>query len=105
MTERIAYLDPDPRNPRSRKIRVQASRWYATVELDRDGHVDAATLLGHDSELPAAFIEAVGRARDASIDRTWCDDYSGYVMSGDGPSWVTLGVQFHTSRPWSKRCA
>ncbi|MFH8573266.1 hypothetical protein [Streptomyces sp. NPDC017993] len=34
MTERTTYLDPDPRNPRSRRISVRASRWYATVTLD-----------------------------------------------------------------------
>ncbi|MBA6439947.1 hypothetical protein [Streptomyces sp. GMR22] len=43
MTERIMYLDRDPCDLRSRKIRVRASRWYATVVLDRDSYVDAAT--------------------------------------------------------------
>ncbi|MEU9970734.1 hypothetical protein [Streptomyces malaysiensis] len=46
MTERTIYLDRDPNNWRSRKIHVQASRWYATIVLDRDNYVDAATSLG-----------------------------------------------------------
>ncbi len=45
MTERTMYLDRDPRDWRCRKIDVWASRWYATVTLDRDSYVDAATSL------------------------------------------------------------
>jgi hypothetical protein len=94
MTERTVYLDPDQRDPRSRRIRVRASRWYATVELDRDEYVDDARSLGHDSELPAAYKEAVKQARDASIDRIWCDGYPGGFADASGPRWVTLSVQF-----------
>ncbi|WP_406356306.1 hypothetical protein [Streptomyces sp. NBC_00658] len=54
MPERTTRLDPNPPDLRSRKIRVRASRWYATVEFDRDGYVDAATSLGRDAELPAS---------------------------------------------------
>jgi GNAT superfamily N-acetyltransferase len=94
MTERPIYLDPDPRNPRSRKILVRASRWYATVVLDREGHVDAAFPQGHDPELPAAYREAVDRMRGSSIDRIWYDGYRGGFTWGDGPRRVTLYVQF-----------
>ncbi|MFE2049704.1 GNAT family N-acetyltransferase [Streptomyces sp. NPDC059459] len=94
MTERIIYLDPNPRDPHSRRIRVRAYRWYATVELDRDGYVDAATSLGHDSELPAAYSEAVDRVREVSIDRIWCEGYSGDFTWGNGSRWVTVYVQF-----------
>ncbi|MBV9025118.1 MAG: GNAT family N-acetyltransferase [Streptomycetaceae bacterium] len=94
MTERTTYLDPDPRDWRSRKIRVRASHWYATVELDRDGYVDAATSRGHDPELPADYREAVGRVRDASIDRIWYNGYPGDFFGADGPHWVTLNVPF-----------
>ncbi|GAA0948301.1 hypothetical protein [Actinocorallia libanotica] len=39
MIERTIYLDPDRHD--SRKIHVQAYRWYARVELNRDDYVDA----------------------------------------------------------------
>ncbi|WP_369271124.1 GNAT family N-acetyltransferase [Streptomyces sp. R11] len=94
MTERTIYLDPDPRNWRSRKIHVRASRWYAAVELNRDGYVGAANSLGYDPELPTAYVEAVDRARDAFIDRIWYDGYPGDFSWGSGPSWVTLFVPF-----------
>ncbi|WP_329112135.1 hypothetical protein [Streptomyces sp. NBC_01353] len=94
MTERTTYLDPDPRDWRSRKIGVRASRWYSTVTLDRDGYVDAANSRGDDSQLPAAYEEAVERARNASIDRIWCDGYPGEFWFAGGPRWVTLYVQF-----------
>ncbi|WP_406331748.1 hypothetical protein [Streptomyces sp. NBC_00203] len=94
MTERTTHLDPDPRDWRSRKILVRPHRWYATVELDRDGYVDTAASQGHDPELPAAYREAVDRARDAYIDRIWYDGYSGDFSWGDGPRWVTLFVPF-----------
>lgn len=71
MTERTTYLDRDPCHWRSRKIRVRASRWYATVVLDRDSYVDAATSLGHDPELPDAYREALDRAWEASTERIW----------------------------------
>ncbi|QLH21838.1 GNAT family N-acetyltransferase [Streptomyces sp. Rer75] len=94
MTERTAYLDPDPRDWRTRKIRVRFHRWYATVDLDRDGYVDAATSLGRDPELSTAYKDAVDRVRDASIDRIWYDGYPGDFSWGSGPRWVTLFVQF-----------
>lgn len=77
MTERTTYLDRDPSDWRSRTIRVRASRWYATVVLDRDSYVDAATSLAHDSDLPDAYAKAVDTARDASIDRIGYDGYPG----------------------------
>ncbi|MGD3111335.1 hypothetical protein [Streptomyces sp. YGL11-2] len=94
MTERTTYLDPDPRDWRSRKICVRASRWYATVNLDRDGYVDAAISLGHAPKLPAAYTGAHDRARDASIDRIRYDGYPGGFSWGNGPRYVDLLVQF-----------
>ncbi|WP_327255799.1 hypothetical protein [Streptomyces sp. NBC_01244] len=94
MTERTTYLDPDRRDPSSRRIGVRAFRWYAKIELDRDGYVDALTSRGYDSELPAAYEEAVERARSACIERIRCDGYPGEFWFVGGPRWVTLHVQF-----------
>ncbi|WP_344441460.1 hypothetical protein [Kitasatospora nipponensis] len=71
MAERTIYLDPDRRGPQSRRILVRSYRWYATVEVDRDGYVDATTMRGDAPDLPAASTEAVNRARGASIDHIW----------------------------------
>ncbi|WP_143832085.1 hypothetical protein, partial [Nocardiopsis sp. CNR-923] len=94
MTERTTFLDPDPRDWRSRKMHVRPLRWYATVVLDRDGYVDAANARGHDAELPAAYKEAVDRALSAFTDRIWYDGYPGDFSYGDGPRWVTLFVPY-----------
>lgn len=94
MTERTIRLDPDPRDPNCRKIRVSASRWYATVTLDRDNYVDAANSLGEDPELPAQYREALERADNASADRIWFDGYTGGFFTGNGPRFVTLVAQF-----------
>ncbi|MGA5559752.1 GNAT family N-acetyltransferase [Streptomyces platensis] len=94
MTERTIYLDPDPRDWRSRKICVRATRWYAKIGLDRDGYVDSTSSRRDDPELPTAYTEAVDRARDASIDRIWYDGFPGSFSCGNGPRWVDLFVQF-----------
>ncbi|MFD4864604.1 GNAT family N-acetyltransferase [Streptomyces sp. NPDC058412] len=94
MTERTIHLDPEPRDWRSRKIRVRPSRWYATVELDRDGYVTAERSRGRVRELPAAYVDAVHRVRSASIDCIWYDGYSEGFSWGGEPGWVTLFVQF-----------
>ncbi|MEU5296971.1 GNAT family N-acetyltransferase [Streptomyces umbrinus] len=94
MTERRIYLDPDPLDPRSRKIDVRASQWYATVVLDRDEYVYVATPRGHSPELPIAYMEAVDRACSASMDRIYYDGYPGGFVWGSGPSWITLFAQF-----------
>ncbi|MEU6310232.1 GNAT family N-acetyltransferase [Streptomyces sp. NPDC047014] len=94
MAERTIYLDPDRRGPQSRKILVRSNRWYATVEVDRDGYVDATTRRGDAPDLPAAYTEAVDRARTVSIDHIWCEGYAGNFTWGDGPRWITLYVQF-----------
>ncbi|WP_107115518.1 GNAT family N-acetyltransferase [Streptomyces specialis] len=94
MTERRIYLDPDPRDRRSRRIDVRASRWYASVVLNRDEYVYAATQHGRSPELPSAYTEAIDRARSASMDRICYDGYSGGFSWGNGPSWITLFVQF-----------
>ncbi|QVJ02772.1 GNAT family N-acetyltransferase [Nocardiopsis eucommiae] len=94
MTEQTIFLDPDPRDWRSRKLQVQPSRWYATVQLNRDGYVDAAHARGHDSALPSAYEEAADRACNAGIDRIWYDGYPGSFLWGSGPRWVTLYVPY-----------
>ncbi|MFJ2777256.1 GNAT family N-acetyltransferase [Kitasatospora sp. NPDC087315] len=94
MTERTIYLDPDRHGPSSRKINVWAHRWYALVELDRDGHVDALTRRGDSPDLPAAYTEAVTRAQHTSVDHIWCDGYRGALSCGIGPSLVGLPVPF-----------
>ncbi|MFF4490984.1 GNAT family N-acetyltransferase [Streptomyces sp. NPDC001544] len=94
MTPRTTHLDPDLRGWRSRKIRVQYYRWYATVEVDRDGYVDTAPSLGHDPELPATYREAADTARSAAIDRIYYDGYPGNFSWTNGSRWVTLFVPF-----------
>jgi hypothetical protein len=94
MNERTTYLDPGPRSWRSRKISVRASRWFARVELDRDGYFDTAVSQGLDPELPAAYRDAVSRLNDASMDRIWYDGYPGGFSWGEGPRSVTLFTQF-----------
>lgn len=94
MTERRTYLDPDPRDPRSRRIDVRASQWYATVVLDRDGYVDATSSRGRSPELPTAYTEAVDRALRASIDRIYYDGYPGDFFWFGSPNWVSMYVQF-----------
>ncbi|MFD0410458.1 GNAT family N-acetyltransferase [Kitasatospora sp. NPDC127116] len=94
MTERTIYLDPDRRDPGSRKISVRAHRWYATVELDRDGYADALTWRGDPPDLPAAYTEAIARMQNTSVDRLRYDGYLGMLSWGDGPRWVSLTVPF-----------
>ncbi|MEU6661780.1 GNAT family N-acetyltransferase [Streptomyces sp. NPDC046821] len=94
MTERTVYLDPDPQDWSSRKIRVQPSRWYATIELDRDGYVDAARSQGYDPELPDAYTEAVDRARIAAIDRIRYEGRRDAFSWSNDPRWVNMFVPF-----------
>ncbi|MEU2374366.1 GNAT family N-acetyltransferase [Streptomyces misionensis] len=94
MTERTIYLDPDPRDPRTRRILVRADRWYAVVELDRDGYVDATTSRGQEPELPTAYRAAVDKVREASSDRIWYDGYPGDFWWTNGSRWVTMNVPF-----------
>lgn len=94
MPERTIHLGPDPLDRHARKINIRPYRWYATVELDRDAHVDALNLLEQEAELPAAFTEAVDRVRAASIDRIWYEGHTRDFTHMDGPRWVTLPVQF-----------
>ncbi|MFJ3575882.1 GNAT family N-acetyltransferase [Streptomyces rubiginosohelvolus] len=94
MSERTVHLDADPRDWRSRKIRIRAHRWYARVELDRDGYVDAVSSRGRAAELPAAYTDAVERVRAAAIDRLWYDGYPGDFTWSSGSRWVTLSVPY-----------
>lgn len=94
MTEQTIYLDSDQRSACSRKIYVRAFRWFAMVEVDRDGYVDALNQRGKSSDLAAAYTEAVTRARDTSMDRAWYDGYPGAFVGGDESRWVSLPVPF-----------
>ncbi|MGW5099196.1 GNAT family N-acetyltransferase [Streptomyces sp. NPDC004100] len=98
MTERTIYLDPDTRRL-SRKINVRAHRWYATVEVDRDNYVDAATARGQEAELPSAYKEALDRVRLASTDRIWCDGYPGDFSWAESARWITVPTQFSQVEP------
>ena len=92
MTERTISLDPH--EPWSRTIRVRAYRWYANVGLDRDDYVDALAARGGSPKLPAAYTEAIARARDSSFDRIWYDGYPGSFASNEGFRWISLPVPF-----------
>ncbi|UOB12824.1 GNAT family N-acetyltransferase [Streptomyces sp. HP-A2021] len=94
MTERTTYLDSGTHPSRSRRINVRAHQWYATVEVDRDNFVDAATALGQDPELPSAYREALDFVRNVFHDRIWYDGYPGGFSWGGGSRWVTLSVPF-----------
>ncbi|WP_411144906.1 GNAT family N-acetyltransferase [Streptomyces sp. x-80] len=94
MTEQTVYLDPPPYNWRTRKIEVRPSRWYATVQLNRDGYAEVARRQGLDPELPSAYQEAIDAARGAAIDRLRYDGSSDSFSWSNGPSWVTLFVPF-----------
>ncbi|MFJ8010234.1 GNAT family N-acetyltransferase [Streptomyces fagopyri] len=94
MTERTIYLDPDVRPSVSRKLTVQAYRWYASVELDRDDYLYATTERGREPDLPSAYKEALDRALLASTDRIWCDGYRGSFSWGEGARCTTVPVPF-----------
>ncbi|MGW3747249.1 GNAT family N-acetyltransferase [Streptomyces sp. NPDC005146] len=94
MTERTFHLVADPCSRDTRKIRVRPSRWFATVQLDRDSHVDATSLRGSEAELPAEYLEAVGRVCDAAADRIRYDGYPGAIYLGTGPRWIDMCAQF-----------
>lgn len=94
MTERTIYLDPPPYDWRSRKINVRPSRWYAMVQLDRDGYADVVRRKGIDPELPSEFSDAADAIRSAAIDRIWYDGSTDSFSWSNGPGWVTLFVPF-----------
>ncbi|GHG63190.1 GNAT family N-acetyltransferase [Streptomyces griseocarneus] len=94
MSERTIHLDADPGDWRCRKIRVRPTRWYATVELDRDGYVDAASRRGHAAELPTLYSDAVEKVRGAAADRLWYDGFPGGFVWSSGSRWVALSVPY-----------
>ncbi|MFH9613795.1 GNAT family N-acetyltransferase [Streptomyces pratensis] len=94
MAERTIYLDADPGDWRARKICVRSSRWYVTVELDRDGYVDAADSRGASAELPVAYADAVEAVRESSIDRLWYEGFPGNFLLGTGSRFITLPVPY-----------
>ncbi|MER8261835.1 GNAT family N-acetyltransferase [Streptomyces albidoflavus] len=94
MSERTIHLDADPRDWRCRKIRIRAYRWYARVELDRDGYVDSVSSRGDTADLPAAYADAVEKVQGAAVDRLWYDGYPGSFTWSNGSRWVTLPVPY-----------
>ncbi|QKV95931.1 GNAT family N-acetyltransferase [Streptomyces sp. NA02950] len=94
MTERTIHLVADASSRDTRKFRVRALRWFATVQLDRDNYVDAESSRGSEPTLPADYIEAVNRARYAAIDRIRYDGYQGSFYFGNGPRWIDLCARF-----------
>ncbi|MFI9149754.1 GNAT family N-acetyltransferase [Streptomyces sp. NPDC053367] len=94
MTERTIHLVADPSSRDTRKIRIRASRWFATVQLDRDSYVDADAARGGEPDLPADYIEAVDKARNAAMDCIRYDGYRGAFYFGRGPRWIDLFARF-----------
>ncbi|WP_055711797.1 GNAT family N-acetyltransferase [Streptomyces torulosus] len=94
MTERTFHLVADPSSRDTRKVRVRASRWFATVQLDRDSYVDAVAARGDEIDLPADYVEAVDKARDAAMDCIRYDGYRGPFYFGRGPRWIDLCARF-----------
>ncbi|MFJ3419582.1 GNAT family N-acetyltransferase [Streptomyces sp. NPDC086082] len=94
MTERTFHLVADPSSRDTRKIRVRASRWFATVQLDRDSYVDAESARGDEPDLPADYVAAVDKARDAAMDCIRYDGYRGAFYFGRGPRWIELCARF-----------
>ncbi|MFF0204795.1 GNAT family N-acetyltransferase [Streptomyces sp. NPDC005017] len=94
MTERTIHLVADASSRDTRKFRVRALRWFATVQLDRDEYVDAQSSRGREPTLPADYIEAVDRARYAAIDRIRYEGYRGAIFFGNGPRWIDLCARF-----------
>ncbi|MET9107118.1 GNAT family N-acetyltransferase [Streptomyces zhihengii] len=94
MSERTIHLDADRRNWRCRKIHVRPHRWHASVELDRDGYVDAAESRGETAEFPPAYSRTVEKVRDAAVDRLWFAGYPGTFFWNSGARQVTLPVPY-----------
>ncbi|MFG2831160.1 GNAT family N-acetyltransferase [Streptomyces sp. NPDC048434] len=94
MTERTIHLVADAGSRDTRKFRVRALRWFATVQLDRDGYVDAESSRRREPALPADCIEAVDRARYAAMDRIRYDGYQGAFYFRNGPRWIDLCSRF-----------
>ncbi|MFD7677050.1 GNAT family N-acetyltransferase [Streptomyces sp. NPDC060187] len=94
MTERTFHLVDDPSSRDTRKVRVRASRWFATVQLDRDSYVDAESARGGEPDLPADYVKAVDKARDAAMDCIRYDGYRSAFYFGRGPRWIDLCARF-----------
>ncbi|MFB7900617.1 hypothetical protein ACFC1B_30420 [Streptomyces xiamenensis] len=99
MTERIIHLDPPPHDWRSRRIRIRAHRWYAAVELDREGYADTLTRQGQDPALPVPYSEALDKVQEASTDRIWYEGYLGSFSWMTGPGWVVFQMPFPHVEP------
>lgn len=103
MSERTGHLDTGPRDWHCRKIHIRAHRWYARVELDRDGYVDAVSSRGGTAELPTAFTDAVEQVQAPAVDRFWYDGYPGGFRNRAAaglrcrPTGVDAGARIPTS--------
>ncbi|WP_189277286.1 GNAT family N-acetyltransferase [Kitasatospora griseola] len=87
------YLDAE-RTWRSRRIEVEATRWFAVVSLDRDGYVDSLNMRGEDADLPAAFTVAAERAAEAACNRVRYNGYPGSYLLSSGSRFITVRVPF-----------
>ena len=92
MAERTIYLDPPPHTWRSRKIVVEPYRWYARVELDREGPVERHR--SADAVLPAHVMAAVGRVRERAMDHLWLAGYQGGFTFSDDVDRVAICIDF-----------
>jgi GNAT superfamily N-acetyltransferase len=94
MTERSIHLVTDASSRDTRKIHVRPSRQFATVQLDRDSYVDAESPRGEERDLPADYLAALDRARDAAMNRIRYEGYRGAFYWGNGPRWIDLCARF-----------
>jgi hypothetical protein len=90
----VARLDPDL-DRWGRTIAVTYGRGYARVELDRDAwmsrHATSEDSAG--VEVPAEFLAAVERCREAGIWRIWLSGAKTAPFTwGSGSEWITLFV-------------
>lgn len=92
MAGRTIYLDPPPYTWRSRKIVVEPYRWYARVELDREGYAESDH--GADADLPAPVMAAVERVRKLAMDQLWLAGYQGSFLFSDDVGRVAICIDF-----------
>jgi len=92
MAVRTVYLDPPPYTWRSRKIVVEPYRWYARVELDREGYVERYR--SADEGLPEPVMAAVERVRERAMDQLWLAGYTGGFTFSDDVERVALCIDF-----------
>ncbi|GGW79403.1 GNAT family N-acetyltransferase [Streptomyces galilaeus] len=94
MTERTIHLVTDASSRDTRKIHIRPSRQFAIIQLDRDSYVDSESSRGDEKDLPADYLAAVDRARDAAMNRIRYEGYQGTFFWGNGPRWLDLCARF-----------